>query len=104
MRNENDTSRYTAAELETMRRRGEDRTDDTRLDAMRDADIEAQAAEEPAFDWTTAEVGLPPAKRQLTMRLDEDVIAWFRAQGTGYQTRMNAVLRCYMEAHKSGSR
>ncbi len=38
-------------------------------------------------------------KRQLTLRLDSDVIEWFRAQGSGYQTRMNALLRAYMEEY-----
>ena len=38
------------------------------------------------------------------MRIDEDVLAWFRAQGPGYQTRMNAVLRAYVEAHKREGR
>jgi uncharacterized protein (DUF4415 family) len=39
-------------------------------------------------------------KLPLTVRLDEDVLLWFRAQGKGYQTRINAVLRSYMQAHK----
>lgn len=40
-----------------------------------------------------------PAKAQLTLRVDRDVLAWFKAQGRGYQTRINALLRAYMEAH-----
>ncbi len=45
--------------------------------------------------------GLKPiTKRQLTLRLDSDVIEWFKGQGNGYQTRMNALLRAYMEEHK----
>jgi uncharacterized protein (DUF4415 family) len=45
---------------------------------------------------------LPPAPRkvQLTLRLDADVIDWFRAQGPGYQTRINALLRAYKDAHR----
>ena len=39
-----------------------------------------------------------PRKAAISLRLDADVLDWFRAQGTGYQTRMNAVLRAYMEA------
>jgi len=51
--------------------------------------------------WREAHVILPrPPKRQLTLRLDEDVVAWFRREGQGYQTRMNAVLRAYMDAHR----
>jgi uncharacterized protein (DUF4415 family) len=44
--------------------------------------------------------GLQPiTKRQLTLRLDSDVIDWFKKQGQGYQTRMNALLRAYMQEH-----
>jgi uncharacterized protein (DUF4415 family) len=42
----------------------------------------------------------PDVKEQVTIRLDSDVLAWFRAQGKGYQTRINALLRAYMEAHR----
>ena len=47
-----------------------------------------------------ARQGLPPAPRKaaISLRLDADVLDWFRAQGAGYQTRINAVLRAYMEA------
>ena len=41
-----------------------------------------------------------PKKEQLTIRLDGDVLTWFKSQGRGYQTRINALLRAYMEAHK----
>lgn len=41
-----------------------------------------------------------PKKALLSLRVDADVVAWFRAQGTGYQSRMNALLRAYMEAHR----
>ncbi len=46
--------------------------------------------------------GLPtvPRKSQLTLRLDQDVLEWFRKQGQGYQTQINALLRAYMNAHK----
>ena len=104
MRKKNDTVRYSAEELEAMRRRGEDRTDVERVRRMPDAEIEAQAREEAeSFDWAKAEIGLPPSKKQLTVRFDRDIVDWFRAQGPGYQTRMNAVLRQYMEARKRES-
>jgi uncharacterized protein (DUF4415 family) len=47
-----------------------------------------------------ARKGLPQSSRKsaISLRLDEEVLAWFRTQGPGYQTRMNAVLRAYMEA------
>ena len=42
----------------------------------------------------------PPKKALLSLRIDSDVIAWFRSQGAGCQSRMNALLRAYMEAHQ----
>jgi uncharacterized protein (DUF4415 family) len=49
--------------------------------------------------WKTAKIVLPRPKRTVTIRLDSDLLEWFRSQ-TGYQTRINAVLRIYMEAQK----
>jgi uncharacterized protein (DUF4415 family) len=43
----------------------------------------------------------PPSKILLSLRVDSDVVEWFRAQGRGYQSRMNALLRAYMDAHRS---
>jgi uncharacterized protein (DUF4415 family) len=40
-----------------------------------------------------------PPKRQLTLRMDSDVIEWFKKQGRGYQTKINSLLRAYMEEH-----
>jgi|SRR5437773_9675327 len=42
----------------------------------------------------------PRAKTLLSLRVDSDVVEWFRAQGRGYQSRMNALLRAYMDAHR----
>ena len=41
-----------------------------------------------------------PPKKQVTLRLDADVLEWFKSQGKGYQTRINALLRSYMEVHQ----
>ena len=49
--------------------------------------------------WRTARVVMPRRKEAITIRLDADVLDWFRRRGRGYQTRINAVLRSYMEAH-----
>jgi uncharacterized protein (DUF4415 family) len=46
----------------------------------------------------------PVRKRHTGLRIDEDVLAWFRAHGPGYQTSMNAVLRAYVETQKRGGR
>jgi uncharacterized protein (DUF4415 family) len=78
-------------------------TDLKRLDAMRDSDIDLTEIPEVTpemFAKAVVRRGLKPkTKRQLTLRLDSDVIDWFRAQGGGYQSRMNALLRAYMEEH-----
>ena len=51
-----------------------------------------------------ARVVVPPGKKQLTIRLDADVVSWLKDQGKGYQTRINAILRAYYEAHRGGAR
>ena len=50
--------------------------------------------------WNTAKVVLPTPKEIVTMRLDADLLRWFRRE-RGYQTRINAILRAYMEAQES---
>ncbi|TXS90825.1 3-oxoacyl-ACP synthase [Parahaliea maris] len=47
-----------------------------------------------------ADLVYPPGKQSVTIRLDSDVLAWMKAQGKGYQSRINAVLRAYYEAHR----
>ena len=56
----------------------------------------------PVADWSSAVRGAfyRPIKRPLSLRLDADVIDWFQRQGQGYQTRINAALREYMNVHK----
>jgi uncharacterized protein (DUF4415 family) len=97
--------RYTDEEIDEMIRRGEDQTDWEKIDALTDEEIEASIdfEEEGIPDWSVVYVGLPPLKRQVTVRLDPEVIDWFKAGGRGYQTRMNAVLRSYVEAQKKAS-
>ena len=51
----------------------------------------------PEF-WKKAVLRMPQKKESLTLRLDHDVVAWFRGTGHGYQTKMNAILRSYMRA------
>ncbi|MGH9432121.1 MAG: BrnA antitoxin family protein [Terriglobia bacterium] len=53
--------------------------------------------------WKNAKVVWPSRKAVVTMRLDSDLLQWFRRQ-RGYQTRINAILRSYMNAHESGPR
>ena len=94
--------RYTDSELDAMLARGEDRSDLDRVRALTEEELEASIdrEEEGEVDWSSLQVGLPEPKRQLTLRLDADVVEWFRSRGPGYQTRMNAVLRSYVEAQR----
>ena len=54
--------------------------------------------------WHDASVVVPLRKQAISLRVDEDVLAWFRDHGPRYQSRMNAVLRSYMDAMSAGSR
>ena len=54
----------------------------------------------PEEDWTAMEPAVPSGKKMISLRVDADVLAFFQASGKGYQTRMNAVLRSYMNARK----
>jgi uncharacterized protein (DUF4415 family) len=77
------------------------KSDLARLDALRDEDIDY--SDSPALDesfFEKATVQWPAPKKQLTIRLDEDLLDWLKDQGPGYQTRINAILRAYYEAHK----
>jgi uncharacterized protein (DUF4415 family) len=81
-------------------------TDWKRVDALRDEDIDLSDIPEVTpemFARAIARRGLKPIprKQQVTLRLDADVLDWFRAQGRGYQTQINALLRAYVEAHRS---
>jgi uncharacterized protein (DUF4415 family) len=62
------------------------------------ADPDAHATDENF--WKSAKVVMPVPKEIVTMRLDADLLRWFRQQ-RGYQTRINAILRAYMQAHHS---
>lgn len=66
--------------------------------------IEADPDVVPTDDefWKGAKVVLPSRKQIVTMRLDADLLEWFRRQ-RGYQTRINAILRAYMKAHPGDS-
>jgi uncharacterized protein (DUF4415 family) len=74
------------------------KSDLNRIDRLRDEDIDYNDISElddemfarPLVSW-------PPKKESITIRVDSDVLSWFKRQGTGYQTRINQVLRRYMD-------
>jgi len=78
-------------------------TDFARLDKMKDEDIDYSDAPEitPAmFAKAIVRRGLKPrVKKQVTLRMDGDVLEWFKKQGSGYQTKINLLLRAYMDEH-----
>ena len=73
-------------------------TDWKRIDAMRDEDIDLSDIPEQGVDFFANAILWPGPKEQITLRLDPDVLNFFRKQGRGYQTTINAVLRTYMQA------
>ena len=92
-------TKRTTADLHAMQKRREVKTDwkaaaKKALPSGRDPD---DAMEE--IDWLTTELPKPRDKEPMTLRLDADMLGWFRAQGKGYQTRINAILRRYFQQH-----
>lgn len=75
-------------------RKTESRTDWDRVKAAPDHKGEAEIE----VDWAKAELVEPSPKKLISLRIDEDIVEFFRSQGKGYQTRMNAVLRAYKDA------
>jgi uncharacterized protein (DUF4415 family) len=77
-----------------------------KLMAMSDAEVQGRAAAYPDVGvippgfWDNAKVRLPETKQQITLRLDPEVIRFFKRTGKGYQSRMGAVLRSYVEAKR----
>jgi uncharacterized protein (DUF4415 family) len=109
MRKRGDIVSYTDSELKSMQRRGLSRTDWKKVDAMTEAELEASIAADPddiheELDWSKAIKGLPPRKKDIHIRIDSDVLDWFKQSGEGYQTRMNNVLRAFFDSRqRSGS-
>ena len=82
------------------RRKG--KTDWAAVDVLTDEDIEAAVRNDPDavpldVDWSEAVLVIPPKKKAISIRLDEGVLDYFKKEGAGYQRRMNAVLRSYMQ-------
>jgi uncharacterized protein (DUF4415 family) len=106
MEKKEDIRRYTSAELKAMRARGESKTDWVRFEAKSEEQLERDIANDPDYrdvpdDWyKNATLVIPTSKKMLSLRLDSDILEWFKQQGPGYQTRINAVLRAYAEQAK----
>ncbi len=106
MRNKSDTVRFTAKQIKAKIARGEDRTDwrkasavtGKKLEVSIRADVEDIRGEP---DWTQAVMGVPAPKDHINIRVDHDVLEWFKASGRGYQTLMNNVLRAFVKSRQS---
>jgi uncharacterized protein (DUF4415 family) len=79
------------------------RTDWKRIDAMRDEDIDYSDIPKQGPDFFANAIIWPGPKKQITLRIDPDVLTFFRKHGRRYQSTINAVLRKYMEARKERS-
>ena len=111
MRKKNGTVRYTAKQIQAKIARGEDRTNWEKVDAVTGAKMEASLRLEAAgraevddipgeADWTRSIVGIPAPKDHINIRVDHDVLEWFRSNGKGYQTLMNNVLRAFVQTRQ----
>jgi uncharacterized protein (DUF4415 family) len=82
-------------------------TDWKRVDGLTDEEIEAAIASDPDWqdmdilDWSKAVLVMPPKKKAISIRLDEDVLTYFKNEGGQYQRHMNAVLRSYVQQKKN---
>jgi uncharacterized protein (DUF4415 family) len=81
------------------------KTDWAAFDALTDEQIEEAIKNDPDWsddwNWGDAVLVIPPKKKAISIRVDEDVLDYFKHEGAGYQRRMNAVLRSYMQQKKS---
>ena len=77
------------------------KTDWERLGRMDDSEIDYSDIPETDEEfWKNAKLVIPDQKAKISIRLDKDILEWFKAEGKGYQTKINAVLRSYIEAHR----
>jgi uncharacterized protein (DUF4415 family) len=103
MEKEKNITRLSSIELQERRARGESSTNLDRVRSKTEEQLERDIASDPDFndvpeDWCkSAEVVMPVSKKLLSLRLDADIVDWFKQQGPGYQTRINAVLRAFVQ-------
>ncbi len=92
--------RYSADELARLK----SETDWSKVDATSREEIERHADEDdgplPAAWESTVVIGVPEPRQSIHIRLDADVLRWFKARGPGYQTRINAVLKAFVAAKR----
>ena len=104
MKKDKNIKSYTAAELKA--KKAQSLTDLGRVDAQTDAELERLVASDEdergiRADWTQARLVLPQAKQSVHLRLEQEIISFFKSKGKGHISRMQAVLKAYVDAHRS---
>ena len=104
MKKDKNIKSYTVAELKA--KRAQSLTDLGRIDAQTDAELERLVASDEdergiRADWTQAKLVLPQAKQSVHLRLEQEIISFFKAKGKGHISRMQAVLKAYVDAQRS---
>ena len=102
MKKDKNIKTFTTEELKALR--AESRTDLAKLDAMTDDKLEQIIAADKDEcdlrpDWTRAKLVFPRAKQSVHLRLEQEIVEYFKSQGKGHISRMQAVLKSYVDAH-----
>ena len=107
MKKDKNIKSYTATELKKKRVRT--RTDLSKVDVMTDEELERRIAEdkdesELRPDWTRKKLVFPAPKQSVHLRLEQDIVDFFKSGGKGHIVRMQAVLKAYVDAHRPHSK
>ncbi len=108
MRKKNGTVSYTAKQIKAKVARGDDRTDWRKVHAIIGKKLEASIRADvddihEERDWAQTVMSIPAPKDHINIRVDHDVLEWFKASGRGYQTLMNNVLRAFVKSRQPSS-
>jgi uncharacterized protein (DUF4415 family) len=105
MPKKSDTVRYTASQIKDKIALGEDKTNWRKANSITGKKLETSILadvddlrQEP--DWAQAVTGVPAPKDHINIRIDHEVLEWFKASGRGYQTLMNNVLRAFVQSRQ----
>jgi uncharacterized protein (DUF4415 family) len=110
MKKENNIMSYTAKELKSMHDKGQSKTNWKKVNNITDSELEAAIKSDPDSDTNILHkleglvVGMPEIKEQISIRIDQDVLQWFRKRGKGYQTYINNILRSYVSVQKQAKK
>ena len=109
MRKDENIISYSAKELANMRKKGKSKSNWEAVKNIKDQDLEKIIKSDVDSnttipeEWEGLTVGFPEPKEQISLRVDKDVLRWFRGKGKGYQTYMNNILRSYVSMQEKHS-